>query len=262
MLKLPALLGLVALETACVVRVRPPVPARPGVVMHVPRPPVPLMSIGEAAGIRFVEIVPVGASASEPLPLLVGIHGYNGSPQKFIGALSSLRLRARVILPYGFFPTRDGFSWWDIRVVDEARLADDTQRGADGLAAMIDEIRRRRPTVGKAIVTGFSQGGVMSFTLAVLHPEVVRAAFPISGFLARPLWPTAWPPGVPKPILHAFHGTADPLVPIDAARGTVQRLAEIGLVADLVEYPGLGHAGSLAERRDLAWAIQQVVALP
>jgi phospholipase/carboxylesterase len=170
-------------------------------------------------------------------------------------------MRARVILPYGFNVAGEGFSWWSGPRDDEARFAEDTRRAADRLAAMLDELVRRRPTVGKPIVTGFSQGGMLSFTIAVLHPEAVRAAFPVGGRLAEPLWPSAWPAGAPRPLIHAFHGAADDVVPIEGARGTVRRLAEVGLTADLVEYPGLGHHTSGEERRDLARAIEQAASL-
>jgi phospholipase/carboxylesterase len=216
----------------------------------------------EAAGIRFIEIVTGGATASEPLPLIVGIHGFGGSPDKFARAFAHMSTRARVILPYGFTPAGEGFAWWSSEWVDEARFADDTRSAADRLAPMLDELARRRPTVGKPIVTGFSQGGMLSFTLAVLHPESLRAAFPVGGRLAEPLWPTAWPAGKPTPIVHAFHGDADDVVPVAGARATVHRLAEVGLIADLKEYPGLSHHISREEQDDLVRAIERAIVPP
>jgi phospholipase/carboxylesterase len=248
-MKLPALLALALLTGGCDACTQRSLPA----VTSAPR--------NEAAGVRFIEILTGGASESDRLPLIVGIHGRGGSPEAFSRSLASLSVRARVILPYGFNASGSGFSWWG-DWVDDARFADDTRRAADRLAAMLDELSRTRPTAGKPIVTGFSQGGMLSFTLAVLHPEAVRAAFPMGGLLAKQLWPSAWPPGAPKPVIRAFHGTADERVPVDSARGTVRRLAEIGLAAELVEYPGLGHHVSSEEQRDLVRAIEQAAAAP
>jgi phospholipase/carboxylesterase len=210
----------------------------------------------EAAGVRFVEILTGGASPSDALPLVVGIHGLGGDPERYGLILSSLSLRARVILPYGLEPYGDGFAWfppWR----DDAELAAGTQRAADRLAAMIDELVRRRPTTGAPIVTGFSQGGILSFALAVLHPESVRAAFPVSGLLAPSLWPSQLPAGRAMPRVHALHGTADDRVPIAGARATVQRLREVGFSADLVEYQGVGHTVTTEMRRDLVQALSQ-----
>ena len=169
-------------------------------------------------------------------------------------------MRARLILPYGLEPYGEGFSWFS-DWKDEAELADGTRHAADRLAAMIDELARRRPTTGRAVITGFSQGGILSFTLAVLHPESVGAAFPVSGLLATPLWPIAWPPGREKPLVRAFHGTDDNRVPIAGARATVRRLKDVGLDAELAEYPGVTHTTTAEMRRDLVRAIEQALPL-
>ena len=143
---------------------------------------------------RFVEILTGGASPSDSLPLVVGIHGLGGRPENFGRVLSSLTTRARLVLPYGLEPYGEGFAWF-LPWRDDAELAAGTTRAANRLAAMIDELVQRRPTAGKPIVTGFSEGGILSFALAVLHPESVRATFPVSGLLAPSLWPSQWPPG-------------------------------------------------------------------
>jgi phospholipase/carboxylesterase len=217
----------------------------------------------EAAGIRFVEILTGGATASETLPLVVVLHGYGGSPKGVLRrtGLASLPERARLIVPYGPDATRYGFSWFP-DWANDAELAASSRRMADRLATMIGEVVRLRPTAGKPVVTGVSQGGILTFTLAVLHPEAVRAAFPVAGFLARPLWPSVWPEGPEKPRVHAFHGGADQSAPVGEARDVVRRLSEIGLAAELTEYPGLGHAGSSEERRDLLRAIGREVREP
>jgi phospholipase/carboxylesterase len=210
----------------------------------------------EAAGVRFVEILTGGASPSDSLPLVVGIHGLGGSPENFGRVLSSLSTRTRLILPYGLEPYGDGFAWFQ-PWRDDAELAAGTTRAEGRLAAMIDELVRRRPTTGKPVVTGFSQGGILSFALAVLHPESVRATFPVSGLLAPSLLPSQWPPDREMPRVHALHGTADDRVPIAGARATVRRLQEVGFSADLAEYPGVTHTVTPEMRQDLVRAITE-----
>jgi phospholipase/carboxylesterase len=218
--------------------------------------PAATTSDTEAAGVRFVEILTGGASPSDSLPLVVGIHGLGSSPERFGLLLSSLSTPARLILPYGLDPYGEGFAWFP-EWRDDAELAAGTQRAADRLAAMIDELVRRRPTRGKPIVAGFSQGGILSFALAVLHPESIRAAFPISGLLAQALWPNQWPAGREMPRVHASHGTADDRIAIADARATVRRLEAVGFSADLKEYPGVTHTTTPEMRRDLVRAMTQ-----
>jgi phospholipase/carboxylesterase len=211
----------------------------------------------EAAGVRFMEKLTGGASADEALPMIIGVHGLGGSPENFQYILGDLRVRARVVLPYGTEPFHGGFSWFpaDARETPE-KFAAGTERAAGRLAAMIAELVRRKSTVGKPIITGFSQGGMLSYTVAVLHPEAVRAAFPLGGLMASPLIPASWPAARDKPIIHAFHGGADERVPTDGDRSTVKRLVDLGLPVTLSVYPGVGHTVPDEMRRELREAIE------
>ena len=144
-------------------------------------------------------------------------------------------------LPYG-----DGFSWSATRAIEAEgpngeSLARDLEARADDIAAAVETLRRARPTEGAPVVAGFSQGGMLSFTLAVRHPKAFRAFMPIAGLLPMVLWPQGPAPEGAAPIL-ALHGTADTLVPIEPARGAIQHLAQKGYTAELREYEGIGHS--------------------
>jgi phospholipase/carboxylesterase len=214
----------------------------------------------EAAGVPYMERITGGAAAGDVLPLVVAVHGLGDRPESFVSLFASLRARARLVVPYGE-PWRDGYAWFPAGSLDDPqKLAEGTSRAAGRLAAMMAVLVRERPTSGKPIVTGFSQGGMLAFTLAVQHPEAVSAAFPVGGLLAPPLFPDAWPPGKEQPVIVAFHGADDDRVPVGGARRTVQRLREIGLPAELHEYPGVRHTVSDAEREELMRAITAAVA--
>jgi phospholipase/carboxylesterase len=217
-------------------------------------------SVPEAAGIRYLERTTGGAAASDRLPLVVAIHGLGDRPESFASVFAPLRARARLVVPYGLDPWHDGFSWFPAGWLDDPqKLAHGTSAAADRLAAMITALARARPTAGRPIVTGFSQGGMLSFTLAVLHPEAVGAAFPVGGLLAPPLLPSSWPAGRVEPAIHAFHGADDDRVPVAGARTTVQRLHDLGLGADLHEYPGVRHTIPPAMQADLCRALDAAI---
>jgi len=211
---------------------------------------------GEAAGVRYLERTTGSAKPDEPLPLLVAIHGLGDRPESFVSLFDGLGARARLIVPYGLDPFGQGYSWFPISSGDEALLARGTEHAANRLAAMIDALVRSRPTLGKPIVTGFSQGGMLSFTLAVLHPEIIGAAYPMGGLLAAPLRPRSWPMGKTQPEIHAFHGATDARVPVAGARASLESLRAIGFAAELREYPGVGHAVPPTMQRDLRAALE------
>jgi phospholipase/carboxylesterase len=234
-----------------------PEPAPPA-----PRPTTTAAPSGppEAAGVRYLEQLTGGATAGERLPLVVAMHGLGDRPESFVQVFAAIRAPARLIVPYGE-PWREGFSWFPPGSLDDpAQLAEGTGRAADRVAAMIETLVREKPTAGKPIVTGFSQGGMLSFTLAVRHPEIVGAAFPVGGVIAPALVPGSWPMASEAPRIEAFHGVADERVPFARARASVERLRAAGMDATLHEYPGVGHAIPPAMRADLLRAIEGAAA--
>lgn len=216
----------------------------------------------QAAGVRYLEQVTGGAAANDELPMIIGIHGLGGRPERFERVFAGLGVRARLILPYGLDPWDQGFAWFAAEPTDQAAFARGIQQSADRLAAMIEVLIKTRSTRGRPMVTGFSQGGMLSFALAALHPETVGAAFPLSGMLPSELAPRAAAAGQTRPTVHAFHGVDDARVPIFAARATVARLRAQGFEADLREYPGVGHTVAPEMRADLQAALAAALPRP
>ncbi|MEM1418481.1 MAG: hypothetical protein AAGH15_26540, partial [Myxococcota bacterium] len=83
---------------------------------------------------------------------------------------------------------------------------------------------------------GFSQGAMLTWTLALHHDEV-GLAMPIAGWVP----PEARPPDPHTPETWAMHGDADPIVRIEPTRAWVERLREGGNAVVLEEFPGAAH---------------------
>ncbi len=220
-----------------------PAPSAPPTTVAAPRP-------GEATSVRYVERMLGGAEKSDRVPMIVAIHGLGDRPESFGRIFDGSTIRARLILPYGLSSYGDGFSWFPLSNFEPKALADGTSHAAHELAKLLGELEKSRPIQGKPIVTGFSQGGMLSFTLAVLHPDVISEALPLAGLLAPPLYPASWPMGKLTPLVRAFHGDADDRVPIAGARDSVRALVGVGFMATLSEYPNIRHSVSSDMRRD------------
>ncbi len=197
---------------------------------------------GEIAGVRYLEHMTGGARADARVPMIVALHPMGGDPVDFLPLLRGYARRARLILPYGH-PSGGMYLWYD-SVRDDVAAPVVTQE-ADRIAAALAALVAARPTVGKPLVTGFSQGGIMTFALAVTHPEALAAAFPISGLLPPSLYPSAALSSSPRPAtlppVAAFHGASDLAVPTRGARASIAELRRAGYAAELREYAGVEH---------------------
>jgi len=187
-----------------------------------------------AASGRYLEHMTGGARPDERVPMIVALHPMGGDPADLLELLRRYRRRARLILPYGH-PSGGMYIWYDS--VGDDVAASLVTREADRIAAALGALAAARPTVGKPLVTGFSQGGIMTFALAVTHPEALAAAFPISGLLPPSLYPSAALSSEPRPAtlppVAAFHGASDLAVPTRGARASIAELRRAGYTAEL-----------------------------
>jgi phospholipase/carboxylesterase len=209
-----------------------------------PPPPPPPAPAGDGtftvAGLHYVEWVTGGASPSNGLPMVVALHGHGGTPEMFQRHFANFPLKVRFIAPFGLHPAeRSGFEWFPrVAHMSAQQLAQVMPPVINRVAAAIAEIEKVRPTVGKPVLTGFSQGAVMTYGLAVLKPEMFSFACPMAGEL-----PPQLVHGLPpvRPEIHGFHGDQDRTVDFSNGRLTVDTLKKVGFTADLTVIRGVAH---------------------
>lgn len=197
----------------------------------------------ETPPLGTVEVLTGGAKATDPLPLIIAIHGLGDTPEAFAGLVRDLGVPARVVVPRAPDAWGKGWSWFPVRRTGASLdvRVEAIRASADRIASLIAAIRAQHPTRGKAIVLGFSQGGILSFVLAVRHPDAIALAVPLSGWLPKELAPTGRPPARAPPIV-ALHGEADTMLPVAPTRAAVEALRAAGWPVELRTWPGVGHA--------------------
>ncbi|MEZ4472323.1 MAG: alpha/beta fold hydrolase [bacterium] len=178
----------------------------------------------------------VGGADAPDLPLVIAVHGLGDRPESFIGLLDGAPFRARVLAPRAPVPYGRGGTWFALADPPDDRMRAELAESADRLAALAAHARARWPQSPGVWITGFSQGGMLSFAVAARHPEAVAGAVPIAGALPPPI---AVPARVPP--IRALHGEADRRIPFAAGQATVAALASAGDVR-LQAFPGVGHA--------------------
>jgi phospholipase/carboxylesterase len=200
-----------------------------------------------------------GESDAQPLPLVVAIHGLGDAPDRFCRLFDDFRARAHVACPRAFAKHgQSGWSWFPPGKKG-AEQAADIAAAADRLAAAVATHAASKPTTGKPIVVGFSQGGALSFALAVRHASAVRLAVPVGGWLPSDLRPGA---GAAVAPIVALHGEADQRVPIDPTREAIGALVAAGAGVELKTFPGVGHSIPPEVRSALFAAILEALDAP
>ncbi len=113
-------------------------------------------------------------------------------------------------------------------------------RAGRDMSGAVDYLAAHDATTGDGIgVMGFCMGGMLTFILAALRPDKVKAAVPFYGF----------PQGDAEPdysqITAAIQGHMaenDDFFPPDAAKALETRLRELGKDVSITVHPGSGHA--------------------
>lgn len=216
---------------------------------------------GWAAELYYIEAVFGGARFEDPMPMAVLIHGRGDRARIPGGPFWGLGAPIRVIVPQAPEPLGAGYEWLPVRVgqglVD--RLTTSLVARAAQVALMLRELQRTLPTVGRPLVAGFSQGGMLTFALAVQHSDVVEAAFPLSAWLPPALVPTYRRDDVVFPRIRGMHGTADRVIPPDPTEDAYVLLRERGFDAELVLFDGVGHEMTEAMNEQLhQWLLESL----
>lgn len=211
-----------------------------------------------AEPLEFVERC-LGAPCEARLPLLVVIHGLGDSPEAFVELYGALRGPVRVIALRAPLAWGGGHAWFPYR---SASTSPETIAGA--LAALVPRVRatvrtvcERRSCDGRVFVSGFSQGGMLSYALAALAPAEIALAVPIGGFLPVGIEPER---SGNRPRIVAFHGDADGVVSPDLDRSGAERLRSAGYDLTLTLAPGVGHTVPPAMRSQILRVIDEALA--
>lgn len=208
--------------------------------------------LGEISYLR----VQIGEPGVDIAPI-IAVHGYGSGPE-----LMQLLFRRHTDFPLTvYFP--EGPYWhflgakWDRWNGDDiAELAREYEHQALRLALFADRVSELHPQAGKPLITGYSQGGSLSYAAAVFHPASFSAALPIAGALPNelPEYET-----IPSISIRALHGGEDTVIYYDWAAHTVNVLQEAGWQADLKVFPDMGHRLQAEARQYWAHELQNAL---
>ena len=206
---------------------------------------------------------PAGAG---PFPSILTLHGRGANafdllglaPYLCAGKFMLICPQAPLETPIG--PEAVGYAWYPMssgRMPDVEAMVSSQRK----LQAFLDQCSNKYPIDPKKLaVLGFSQGGVMSYSLALPNPQRFAALAVLSSWLPKELLPrlnvTDAAQSLPTLVQH---GTQDPMIEVARARSSVETLRELNVPLTFREYP-MGHEIGARSLVDLsAWLEEKVL---
>ena len=182
-------------------------------------------------------------------PLLLLLHGYGSNEAdlfsfayEFPDEYYVISARAPYDLQYG------SYAWYAINFdADQNKFSDHDQavKSRDLVVKFIEELKAKFP-IDHASVTliGFSQGSILSYSIALSYPNIVQRVGALSGYLNIDITSENYQSNDFSNLkIFASHGIVDQVIPVEWARKTDPILQSLGINSTYKEYP-IGHGVS------------------
>lgn len=158
----------------------------------------------------FVEHLPLGHDTTQPMPLVLVFHGHGGDAadaERMTGLSDAADQRGFVVAYLEAYPGAEhGWALGCPRCTVADTLGIDDVRFTDAVVA--DVRARHRIDATRIWATGFSEGGMLVYTLACRRAGTLAAAAAVGALMPRPT-ATACAPAAPIAVA-TFFGLDDP----------------------------------------------------
>ena len=200
------------------------------------------------------------ASDQNNLKIIFLLHGY-GSNEEDLYSLKeffpsnyiTISLRAPISL--GF----NSYAWYSINFENNIDRWIDTHEAISAKNIIINDILLHLKELAfaneRVSLLGFSQGAILSWSIGIEYPNMIKNVLPISGFYHSEITETNLNH---KFSLNAFstHGINDQVIPVDWARRGVQSLSKYNINIEFKEYES-GHEINNENLRDvIEWLVK------
>ncbi|OCB76109.1 alpha/beta hydrolase [Flavobacterium crassostreae] len=182
-------------------------------------------------------------------PLLLLLHGHGSNEQDLFSFASELPDTYYIVSARAPYDMQFGsYTWYAIDYdADQNKFSNDEQAktSRDLILQFIEElIANYSIDPNQVVLTGFSQGAILSYAVALSNPEKISKVVALSGYLNPEILKENYCDNdFSKLKIFHSHGTADQVIPIEWARKTTPFLAKLNLAATYKEYP-IGHGVS------------------
>ena len=213
-----------------------------------------------------------GPKGSTPQAAVIWMHGLGADGHDFEAIVPELRLPPSLAVNFVFpnapmqpVTINNGHvmrAWYDVAFGDlEGRSRRPDEAGVRASIAHIERLIEREAARGvpseRIAIAGFSQGGAIALATGLRHARRLAGIMALSTYLplGESLPAEAAEANRQVPVFFA-HGTVDPVIPIEMASASVERLQALGYPVEWHEYrmPHSVHPQEVADIRD--WLVR------
>ncbi|NOR27393.1 MAG: phospholipase [Lutibacter sp.] len=183
---------------------------------------------------------------TENTSLLILLHGYGSNEEDLFSFATELPdnlliISARAPQSLGF----GSYAWYSINfTADEGKFSDipEAIEARETIATFIDEIQEKyKIAPNKTFLLGFSQGTILSYSVALNYPEKIQKIIALSGYINPELLSENLKnKDYSKLDFFISHGSVDQVIPADWAKKAPLFLDHINVKNSYKEY-GVGH---------------------
>ena len=179
-------------------------------------------------------------------PLLILLHGYGSDENDLFSFASELPEELCIIsakAPYSLQPY--GNAWYAINFDAEKGKWNDNEQAIqsrDLIAKFIDEVCNEYPVdPSNVTLLGFSQGTILSYSVALSYPEKIKNIIALSGYISEEIIANNKNTALYTNLdFYCSHGSVDQVIPVEWARKTPQILKSLNIKHQYNEFP-VGH---------------------
>ena len=188
-------------------------------------------------------------------PVIILLHGVGSNEQDLFSLADQLPADALIISARAPIQlSGNGYGWYHIDYSNAARSgnATEAERSRLLIGQFIDQVLRLyHPDPAAVYLMGFSQGAIMSYSLAITEPQKIKGIIVLSGKVLDEIKPkVSYNDKLKKVAIFIGHGTADHVLPIQYAREAHQLLAGSKVPSSYHEYD-MKHEISAEEMTDV-----------
>ena len=218
----------------------------------------------EDQNLSLQHLVRPPAGGQDRPPALFMFHGYGSDEADLFSFASELPEQLYIISARAPLPLQPfGYCWYTINFgasfgkwsdVEQARASRDL------IVAFIGEATKTYNLDPSNInLLGFSQGTVLSYSVALSYPEMIRNVVALSGYIDEPvLLPSYEDKDHSHLNIYASHGQVDQVIPPAWAQKIPEKLNRLGIEHVYEEFP-TGHGVSLQNFQSFRdWLVKRI----